>query len=56
MDRSVDGCRGGAVASKLVEEHGGDMTFAAADGGGTVVTLGFARDPLAHPRFAEVAE
>jgi two-component system, NtrC family, nitrogen regulation sensor histidine kinase NtrY len=36
-----------AIVNKIVEEHGGDMTFAAAEGGGTRVTLRFARDPLA---------
>lgn len=37
-----------AIVNKIVEEHGGDMTFAnAPDGrGGTRVTLRFARDPL----------
>jgi two-component system nitrogen regulation sensor histidine kinase NtrY len=32
---------------KIVEEHGGDMNFATAPGGGTVVSLRFARDPIA---------
>ncbi|MXO74063.1 HAMP domain-containing protein [Altererythrobacter aerius] len=37
-----------AIVNKIVEEHGGDMTFAGAEGGGgTRVTLRFARDPLA---------
>ncbi|ANY20664.1 Alginate biosynthesis sensor protein KinB [Tsuneonella dongtanensis] len=38
-----------AIVNKIVEEHGGDMTFASAPGGesGTRVTLRFARDPLA---------
>jgi two-component system nitrogen regulation sensor histidine kinase NtrY len=36
-----------AIVNKIVEEHGGDMTFGAASGGGTRVTLRFARDPLA---------
>ena len=36
-----------AIVKKIVEEHGGEMTFAPADGGGTVVTMFFARDPLA---------
>lgn len=36
-----------AIVNKIVEEHGGDMTFASAPGGGTQVTLRFARDPLA---------
>lgn len=36
-----------AIVNKIVEEHGGDMTFAAAEGGGTRVTLRFARNPAA---------
>ncbi len=35
-----------AIVNKIVEEHGGDMNFAAAEGGGTRVTLRFARNPL----------
>ena len=35
-----------AIVNKIVEEHGGEMAFAAAPGGGTVVTMSFARDPL----------
>ncbi len=37
-----------AIVNKIVEEHGGDMTFASAPGddSGTRVTLRFARDPL----------
>ena len=34
-----------AIVNKIVEEHGGEMTFAAGDPDGTVVTLRFARDP-----------
>ena len=34
-----------AIVKKIVEEHGGDLTFAAAPGGGTRATLRFARDP-----------
>ncbi|MCK0128351.1 ATP-binding protein [Erythrobacter sp. F6033] len=34
-----------AIVNKIVEEHGGDMGFASADTGGTIVTLRFARDP-----------
>ena len=34
-----------AIVNKIVEEHGGDMTFAAREDGGTRVTLRFARDP-----------
>ncbi len=35
-----------AIVNKIVEEHGGEMTFAANENGGTVVTMRFARDPL----------
>ena len=42
-----------AIVKKIVEEHGGDMTFASAETGGTSVTLRFARDPL---RAAEEAQ
>jgi len=41
-----------AIVNKIVEEHGGDMTFAGAPGGGTRVTLRFARDPLAAGALA----
>nr|WP_298927907.1 ATP-binding protein [uncultured Erythrobacter sp.] len=34
-----------AIVNKIVEEHGGDMSFASAETGGTCVTLRFARDP-----------
>ncbi|MEY4721684.1 MAG: hypothetical protein RIQ46_1409, partial [Pseudomonadota bacterium] len=44
-----------AIVNKIVEEHGGDMTFAPAEGGGTTVTLRFARDPLVARR-SEAAE
>jgi len=36
-----------AIVNKIVEEHGGDMNFGAAEGGGTRVTLRFARNPAA---------
>lgn len=36
-----------AIVNKIVEEHGGEMTFTAAQGGGTTVTMRFAHDPLA---------
>ncbi|MCP5380469.1 MAG: HAMP domain-containing protein [Novosphingobium sp.] len=42
-----------AIVNKIVEEHGGEMLFAANDGGGTVVTLVFARDPGAESEAAE---
>lgn len=34
-----------AIVNKIVEEHGGEMAFATAAGGGTRVTLRFARNP-----------
>jgi two-component system nitrogen regulation sensor histidine kinase NtrY len=36
-----------AIVKKIVEEHAGEMSFAKKRGGGTRVTLRFARDPLA---------
>jgi two-component system nitrogen regulation sensor histidine kinase NtrY len=36
-----------AIVKKIVEEHAGEMSFASNGGGGTKVTLRFARDPLA---------
>jgi two-component system nitrogen regulation sensor histidine kinase NtrY len=45
-----------AIVKKIVEEHGGEMHFASASGGGTQVTMAFARDPLASQRGAEAAE
>ncbi|MFT4026289.1 MAG: ATP-binding protein [Novosphingobium sp.] len=45
-----------AIVNKIVEEHGGDMNFASAPGGGTMVCLRFARDPLARQRTPEAAE
>ncbi len=39
-----------AIVNKIVEEHGGEMNFAGVEGGGTRVTLRFARDPLAERR------
>ena len=44
-----------AIVKKIIEEHGGDMGFALAEGGGTHVTMRFARDPLSAPRGAEAA-
>ena len=45
-----------AIVNKIVEEHGGDMSFANAPDGGTQVCLRFARDPLARQRAPEAAE
>ena len=35
-----------AIVNKIVEEHGGEMSFSSVDGGGTRVTIRLARDPL----------
>ena len=35
-----------AIVKKIVEEHGGEMSFASVGEGGTAVTMSFARDPL----------
>jgi len=45
-----------AIVNKIVEEHGGEMIFTPAEGGGTCVTLSFACDPLAGRRDSEAAE
>jgi two-component system nitrogen regulation sensor histidine kinase NtrY len=45
-----------AIVNKIVEEHGGEMTFSPAQGGGTTVTMRFACDPLAGGRNSEAAE
>jgi two-component system nitrogen regulation sensor histidine kinase NtrY len=46
-----------AIVNKIVEEHGGEMTFASAEGGGTCVTLSFACDPMrGRGRNTEAAE
>jgi len=34
-----------AIVNKIVDEHGGDMSFATSESGGTKVILRFARDP-----------
>jgi len=39
-----------AIVNKIVDEHGGDMSFSANDTGGTKVVLRFARDPLSAER------
>ncbi len=44
-----------AIVKKIVEEHGGEMSFATVEGGGTAVTMGFASDPLGASR-AEASE
>ncbi len=45
-----------AIVNKIVEEHGGEMTFNPGDLEGTVVTMRFARDPLASQRTSEAAQ
>ncbi|MEY4238731.1 MAG: hypothetical protein RL339_1332 [Pseudomonadota bacterium] len=45
-----------AIVKKIVEEHGGDMTFGPAEEQGTIVTMRFARDPLGSGRASEAAE
>ncbi len=45
-----------AIVKKIVEEHGGEMTFAGGDPDGTVVTMRFARDPRSGERSSEAAE
>ena len=45
-----------AIVKKIVEEHGGDLTFAAASGGGTRAILRFAREPMAAAAGSEAAE
>jgi len=43
-----------AIVNKIVEEHGGEMTFSGMPDGGTRVTLRFASDPrIARPKAAE---
>ena len=37
-----------AIVHKIVEEHGGEMAFTPEPGGGTRVTMRFARDPLSQ--------
>jgi len=42
-----------AIVKKIVEEHGGELSFAAAPGGGTRAVLRFAREPAAASEAAE---
>jgi two-component system nitrogen regulation sensor histidine kinase NtrY len=37
-----------AIVKKIVEEHGGEIAFAPAEGGGARVTMRFSLDPLGH--------
>jgi len=40
-----------AIVNKIVDEHGGDMSFSSGSGGGTRVTLRFAKDPAARAQM-----
>ena len=42
-----------AIVKKIIEEHGGDMTFSSTPSGGTLVGLRFARDPVSVRRNKE---
>jgi len=42
-----------AIVKKIVEEHGGELSFSGAEGGGTRATLRFAREPSAAVEAAE---
>ena len=45
-----------AIVNKIVEEHGGEMSFSTGEDGGACVTMRFACDPLAGKRTSEAAE
>lgn len=47
-----------AIVNKIVDEHGGDMTFSPGEDGGTRVVLRFSRDPLSKetPHQKDAAE
>jgi two-component system nitrogen regulation sensor histidine kinase NtrY len=45
-----------AIVKKIVEEHAGELSFAAAPEGGTRATMRFARDPAAEGAGSEAAE
>ena len=45
-----------AIVNKIVEEHGGEMTFAAGEVDGTIVRMRFARDPRAGEHGSQAAE
>ncbi|WP_374531031.1 ATP-binding protein [Novosphingobium sp.] len=44
-----------AIVNKIVEEHGGEMTFASGDPDGTAVTMRFARDPVSDGKSTQEA-
>jgi two-component system nitrogen regulation sensor histidine kinase NtrY len=45
-----------AIVNKIIEEHGGEMTFTSQAGGGTSVTMSFACDPREERGKTEAAE
>jgi len=45
-----------AIVNKIVEEHGGEMSFNTDEAGDTCVTMSFACEPLAGRRGSEAAE
>lgn len=45
-----------AIVNKIIEEHGGEMTFTPAQGGGTTVTMRFAHDPMGNETQARKPE
>jgi two-component system nitrogen regulation sensor histidine kinase NtrY len=45
-----------AIVNKIVEEHGGEMSFATNADGGATVTMSFARDPIALRPTNQAAE
>lgn len=45
-----------AIVKKIVEEHGGEISFSARDGGGTRAAMRFAREPVAARERSEAAE
>lgn len=45
-----------AIVNKIIEEHGGEMHFLPAEGGGTVVAMRFAIDPVTPTRKSEAVE
>ncbi len=45
-----------AIVNKIVEEHGGEMTFAAGEQDGTIVKMRFARDPRLSQHGADGAD
>ncbi len=45
-----------AIVNKIVEEHGGEMSFASNADSGAIVTMSFARDPMTFRQTNQAAE